>query len=57
MVGGAIGSYSADKLGRRWMMLLVQVIMIGACILEQLATTWTHWLGARILDVRKQTTP
>lgn len=51
MFGAGIGSYPSDKLGRRWMILTVQVIMIGACILEQLSTHWTHWLGARLLDV------
>ncbi|KAF2108079.1 general substrate transporter [Lophiotrema nucula] len=50
MLGASIGSYPTDKLGRRWMILVVQVIMIGACILEQLSTHWTHWLGARFLD-------
>jgi hypothetical protein len=33
------------------MILVIQIIMIGACILEQLATHWTHWLGARLMDV------
>jgi MFS family permease len=51
MFGAALGSYPADRFGRRWMMLLVQIIMIGGCVLEQLATDWTHWLGARLLDV------
>lgn len=51
MVGAFTGSYPADKFGRRWMILLVQIIMIGACILEQFATTWPQWLGARLLDV------
>lgn len=51
MAGAGLGSYPADKLGRRWMILTVQIIMIGACILEQLSTKWTHWLGARLLDV------
>ncbi|KAJ3542353.1 hypothetical protein NM208_g4149 [Fusarium decemcellulare] len=50
MFGAGIGSYPADKLGRRWMILVVQIIMIGSCILEQLAVHWTHWLGARLLD-------
>ncbi|KAF9874273.1 putative sugar transporter protein [Colletotrichum karsti] len=50
MVGGGIGSYPADKFGRRWMILLVQIIMVGGCILEQCAYHWTHWLGARLLD-------
>ncbi|KAF4967390.1 hypothetical protein FSARC_5048 [Fusarium sarcochroum] len=50
MFGAGIGSYPADKLGRRWMILLIQVIMVGSCILEQLAVHWTHWLGARLLD-------
>ncbi|KAM5368279.1 hypothetical protein ACJZ2D_009645 [Fusarium nematophilum] len=50
MVGAGVGSYPADVLGRRWMILVVQIIMIGACILEQLAVHWTHWLGARLLD-------
>lgn len=54
MFGAGIGSYPSDKLGRRWMILTVQVIMVGACILEQLATNWTHWLGARLLDVSDQ---
>lgn len=52
MFGGAMGSYLADKFGRKWMILVVQIIMVGACTLEQLASHWTHWLGARILDVR-----
>ena len=52
MVGASVGSYPADKIGRRWMILVVQIIMVGACILEQLATHWTHWLGARFMDVR-----
>ena len=52
MVGASVGSYPADKIGRRWMILVVQIIMVGGCILEQLATHWTHWLGARFLDVR-----
>lgn len=51
MLGGVVGSYPADLFGRRWMILVVQVIMVGSCILEQLATHWTHWLGARLLDV------
>jgi hypothetical protein len=33
------------------MILVIQIIMIGACILEQFATQWTHWLGARLMDV------
>ena len=33
------------------MILVVQVVMIGACILEQLSTHWSHWLGARLMDV------
>lgn len=33
------------------MILVVQIIMVGGCILEQLAVHWTHWLGARFLDV------
>lgn len=53
MFGGASGSYFADKFGRKWMILVVQIIMLGACILEQLSSHWTHWLGARILDVCK----
>lgn len=51
MFGAFIGSYPTDKLGRKWMILIVQIIMIGAAILEQFATTWTQWLGARLLDV------
>ncbi|KAF6818682.1 MFS alpha-glucoside [Colletotrichum plurivorum] len=51
MLGGGIGSYPPDKLGRRWMILVVQIIMVGRCILEQFAFHWTHWLGARLLDV------
>jgi MFS family permease len=51
MFGAFIGSYPTDKFGRKWVILVVQVIMIGACILEQFATTWTQWLGARLLDV------
>lgn len=54
MVGAGIGSYPTDKFGRRWMIFVVQIIMAGACILEQLATHWTHWLGARFLDVGAQ---
>ncbi|OCF41065.1 hypothetical protein I317_05076 [Kwoniella heveanensis CBS 569] len=50
MLGGSIGSYPADKIGRRWMILLVQILMIGAAILEQFATKWHHWLGARLID-------
>ncbi|KAL4882336.1 hypothetical protein BJY04DRAFT_217254 [Aspergillus karnatakaensis] len=50
MLGAGIGSYPADKFGRQWMICLVQIIMVGGCILEQLATHWTHWLGARFLD-------
>lgn len=52
MVGASLESYPADKIGRRWMILVVQIIMVGACVLEQLATHWTHWLGARLMDVR-----
>ncbi|RSH81397.1 hypothetical protein EHS25_006929 [Saitozyma podzolica] len=48
--GGGLGSYPTDRFGRRWMILVIQIIMIGACILEQLATHWTHWLGARLMD-------
>jgi hypothetical protein len=51
MFGAFIGSYPADKLGRTWLILFVQIIMVGGCVLEQLATHWTHWLGARLLDV------
>ena len=51
MFGAFIGSYPTDKFGRKWMILIVQIIMIGAAILEQFATTWTQWLGARLLDV------
>ena len=54
MVGGVTGSYPCDKIGRKWMILVVQIVMIGGCILEQLATHWTHWLGARLLDVSAQ---
>ncbi|PSN67207.1 general substrate transporter [Corynespora cassiicola Philippines] len=50
MVGAGIGSYPTDKLGRKWMILVVQIIMVGGCILEQFSTHWTHWLGARFLD-------
>lgn len=52
VLGAGIGSYPADKIGRKWMILVVQIVMCGACILEQFATHWTHWLGARFLDVR-----
>ena len=51
MIGAGLGSYPTDKLGRKWMILMVQVIMVGGCILEQLSTHWTHWLGARFMDV------
>ncbi|CAO2658285.1 Nn.00g060080.m01.CDS01 [Neocucurbitaria sp. VM-36] len=50
MLGAGIGSYPTDKIGRKWMILVVQIIMVGACILEQFSTKWTHWLGARFLD-------
>lgn len=53
MFGAGIGSYPADRFGRRWMIFFVQIIMIGAAILEQFAVHWTHWLGARLLDVRR----
>lgn len=34
------------------MILVVQIVMIGGCILEQLSWHWLHWLGARFMDVR-----
>lgn len=51
MIGASLGSYPADKIGRKWMILVVQIIMVAGCVLEQLSTEWTHWLGARFLDV------
>jgi MFS transporter, SP family, general alpha glucoside:H+ symporter len=51
MFGAAVGSWPADKFGRKSMILIVQIIMIGAAILEQFSTTWSMWLGARLLDV------
>lgn len=52
MFGAGFGSYPADRFGRRWMLLVVQIVMCGAGVLEQLSSHWTHWLGARLLDVR-----
>lgn len=51
MLGASIGSYPADKIGRKWMILVVQIVMVGGCILEQLSSHWLHWLGARFMDV------
>lgn len=52
MVGASVGSYPADRIGRRWMIHVVRIIMVGGSILEQLSSHWTHWLGARFLDVQ-----
>lgn len=51
MLGAITGSYPADKIGRKWMILVVQIVMIAGAITEQFATTWTHWLAARFLGV------
>lgn len=47
------GTWPSDKFGRKAMLLVIQVLFAAACILEMFATNWTHWLGAKILNVSR----
>lgn len=40
-----------DHLGRKFMLIMTQVFMLIACLIEMFATTWTHWLAAKIMNV------
>ena len=52
IVGALIAIYPKERYGRKPLILAIQITFVGACILEYFATTWLHWMGARILDVR-----
>lgn len=45
------GSWPLDHLGRKPMLIMTQVFMLIACLIEMFATNWTHWLAAKILNV------
>ena len=45
------GTWPADKFGRKPMILLIQVFMAIACLIEMFATTWPHWLAAKMMNV------
>jgi hypothetical protein len=34
------------------MILLIQVFMAIACIIEMFATTWPQWMAAKMMNVR-----
>lgn len=46
-----VGNWPIDYFGRRPMLWLTQILMLAAAIIELFATNWTHWLGAKILNV------
>jgi MFS family permease len=46
-----IGHWPIDKFGRKKMLILTQVFMFIACLIEMFATNWTHWVAAKILNV------
>ena len=45
------GTWPSDYFGRKWMLLVIQILMAVACIIEMFATNWGHWAGAKVLDV------
>jgi hypothetical protein len=47
-----VGNWPVDRYGRKPALWAVQVFMIIAAIIEVFATNWTHWLAAKILNVR-----
>jgi len=34
------------------MLIATQVFMLIACLIEMFATNWTHWIAAKVLNVR-----
>jgi SP family general alpha glucoside:H+ symporter-like MFS transporter len=48
-----LGTWPADKFGRKPMILLIQVFMAIACLIEMFATHWTHWLAAKMMNVSR----
>lgn len=40
-----------DRFGRKPALWMVQVFMIIAAIIEIFATSWKHWLAAKVLNV------
>jgi hypothetical protein len=34
------------------MLIATQVFMLIACLIEMWATNWTHWIAAKVLNVR-----
>lgn len=46
-----VGSFPADRFGRKPMLFLIQFIMIIACLVEMFATQPNHWIAAKVLNV------
>jgi MFS family permease len=46
-----VGSWPLDYFGRKPMLIMTQVFMLVACLIEMFATKWTHWLAAKIMNV------
>jgi hypothetical protein len=34
------------------MLIATQMFMLIACLIEMWATNWTHWIAAKVLNVR-----
>ncbi|KAL1865069.1 hypothetical protein VTK73DRAFT_5524 [Phialemonium thermophilum] len=49
-VGAAVGTWPADRFGRKPMILAIQIILATGTICEMFATHWSHWVVARAIE-------
>ena len=48
--GAAMGTWPADRFGRKPMILAIQIVLAAGTVCEMLATHWTHWVVARTIE-------